>query len=170
MVWFVTCLAVWMPSPETRDYQELALSAVLDRLAQAQGLEEPPRVILREGDGAPRAVADGSIIVFTGCLDTSMTEPALAFALAHEWAHLLLGHPRRLGAATLLQVALGGTGPGVDALWLRLELEADAAALEWMSSAGYPGYASLDALDLLTTPSDATWTRRVALARRLWEE
>jgi Zn-dependent protease with chaperone function len=170
MVWFVTCLAVWMPFPEARECDEPALSAVLERLARAHGIEEPPQLILREGDGAPRAVADGFILVFTGRLGSSMTEPALAFALAHEWAHLLLGHPRRLGAATLLQVALGGTGPGVDALWLRLELEADAAALEWMSSAGYPGYASLDALDLLTTPSDATWTRRVALARRLWEE
>lgn len=121
-----------------------------------------------EGGRAPRAHADGRgvVTVTSGLLEFAGEDELLAFALAHEMAHVVGGDVRvqrgedvlRLVVGAVGAVAVGGVsgdgwfglGAGVVAVvggdlgvWRvrqrERELRADAKALEWCVAAGYRG-------------------------------
>lgn len=138
-------------------------AAILERLGEARGLDAIPTL----ATGATFQAETGGCIRIPGALPDMgrWPEPALAFALAHEWSHLRSDHPRRLRASRALLLASGADG--VPAPPLDWELAADADALEWITEAGYPPYAALDALDAYAQPSPRQWARRIALARAI---
>lgn len=114
----------------------------------------------------PNASMDtrGTLTVSTGLLHFAETDDLLAFALAHELAHAVLGHPAKLRRAGWLQViataavawavheashskgdaalAAGGffiatTLPGTLPLMRRMEKEADLMARDLLRRSGY---------------------------------
>lgn len=165
MIWVVVSLAVLTPDGAL----DAKAAAVLSRLSEARGLPSHPSVLVSEDGGTLRVTVQGSVITWPCDLDHCLPEGAMAFALAHEWAHVELGHLRRLRAAGVLGAVLGLGAGCPSTAPLRWEMEADMAALEWVLAAGYPGYVAFDALDTLALPSDWVWARRMALAQRLGE-
>jgi predicted Zn-dependent protease len=102
----------------------------------------------------------GKLSITTGLLQFAGTDDELAFVLAHEMAHAVLKHPRRLRWYGLLQLlataavmaaageagdaALAGAGvffgtaiAGTLPAMRRMEAEADALALDIMRRAGF---------------------------------
>lgn len=75
---------------------ELELRAVLDRFARAwpyAPLERTPRILFRAGDAyEAQALPDNTIVVSLGLLEAAESDSEVLFVLAHEYAHLLLGH------------------------------------------------------------------------------
>ncbi|SNS19593.1 Peptidase family M48 [Sphingomonas laterariae] len=75
---------------------ELELRAVLDRFAKAwpyAPLERTPKILFRASDAyEAQALPDNTIVVSLGLLEAAESDSEVLFVLAHEYAHLLLGH------------------------------------------------------------------------------
>lgn len=83
------------------------------------------------------AWADGERIVITrATLERCRTDDELALVIAHEMAHNILGHRRRLGLTAVGAALLPATASGSAAM-RRTEEEADRFAIGMMSTAGY---------------------------------
>jgi Zn-dependent protease with chaperone function len=75
---------------------EAELRPVLDAFAKAwpyAPLERTPKILFRADDAyQAQALPDNTIIVSMGLIDAAQSDSELLFSLAHEYAHLLLGH------------------------------------------------------------------------------
>lgn len=75
---------------------ELELRPVLDSFARAwpyAPLERTPRILFRADEAyQAQALPDNTIIVSMGLLEAAQSDSEVLFVLAHEYAHLLLGH------------------------------------------------------------------------------
>lgn len=119
------------------EYSPEALQKILHRLV-GDDLNAfagfTPRILVAER-AVPNAFARAphTIVLTTGLLDVVGSEDELAFVLAHELGHLLLGH-----------VQSGAEGPQSARLLgmnsrrpIDLELEADAFSLKMLAESGY---------------------------------
>ncbi|WP_380873938.1 hypothetical protein ACFB49_44740 [Sphingomonas sp. DBB INV C78] len=75
---------------------ELELRAILDKFAAAwpyAPLERTPKILFRASDAyEAQALPDNTIVVSLGLLEAAESDSEVLFVLAHEYAHLLLGH------------------------------------------------------------------------------
>ena len=75
---------------------EMELRGVLDRFAKAwpyAPLERTPKILFRASDAyEAQALPDNTIVVSFGLLEAAESDSEILFVLAHEYAHLLLGH------------------------------------------------------------------------------
>ena len=75
---------------------ELELRGILERFAKAwpyAPLERTPKILFRASDGyEAQALPDNTIVVSLGLLEAAESDSEVLFVLAHEYAHLLLGH------------------------------------------------------------------------------
>ena len=75
---------------------ELELRPVLESFAKAwpyAPLERTPRILFRADEAyQAQALPDNTIIVSMGLLEAAQSDSEVLFVLAHEYAHLLLGH------------------------------------------------------------------------------
>jgi hypothetical protein len=80
---------------------ELELRGVLERFARAwpyAPLERTPKILFRASEAyEAQALPDNTIIVSMGLIEAAESDSELLFALAHEYAHLLLGHFTKAG-------------------------------------------------------------------------
>jgi len=88
-------------------------------------------------DGAVNAGADGQYVQIDGrMVDFVRSDGELAAVLAHELAHNILDHRRRLNAAGVDRGMFGGLGKS-GALIRATEIEADRLSLYLMANAGF---------------------------------
>jgi hypothetical protein len=75
---------------------ELELRGILDRFARAwpyAPLERTPKILFRASDAyEAQALPDNTIVVSLGLIEAAESDSEVLFVLAHEYAHLLLGH------------------------------------------------------------------------------
>lgn len=75
---------------------ELELRAILERFAKAwpyAPLERTPKILFRASEAyEAQALPDNSIVISLGLLQAAQSDSEVLFVLAHEYAHLLLGH------------------------------------------------------------------------------
>lgn len=75
---------------------ELELRPVLDAFAKAwpyAPLERTPKILFRADEAyQAQALPDNTVIVSMGLLEAAQSDSEVLFVLAHEYAHLLLGH------------------------------------------------------------------------------
>lgn len=74
---------------------QAALESLLDRLAASWPYAKPPKVrvhMVGRGEYSPNALPDGSLAVPVGFLIQAQSDDEIAFVMAHEYAHLALGH------------------------------------------------------------------------------
>lgn len=75
---------------------EMELRGVLDRFAKIwpyAPLERTPKILFRASDAyEAQALPDNTIVVSLGLLEAAESDSEILFVLAHEYAHLLLGH------------------------------------------------------------------------------
>lgn len=75
---------------------ELELRGILDRFAKVwpyAPLERTPKILFRASDAyEAQALPDNTIVVSLGLLEAAESDSEILFVLAHEYAHLLLGH------------------------------------------------------------------------------
>lgn len=75
---------------------ELELRGILDRFAKAwpyAPLERTPKILFRASDAyEAQALPDNTIVISLGLLEAAESDSEVLFVLAHEYAHLLLGH------------------------------------------------------------------------------
>jgi hypothetical protein len=126
-------------------------------------------------DGQMNAGADGQYVQVDGrMVDFAENDDELAAVLAHELAHNILEHRRRLNAAGVDRGMLGVLGRS-GALIRATEIEADRLSLYLMANAGYDPAAAVGFWDRLGAKhgygifSDGTHLRRgprVAMVRR----
>ncbi|MGH6782628.1 MAG: M48 family metalloprotease, partial [Sphingomonadaceae bacterium] len=83
---------------------ELELRGVLDKFAKAwpyAPLERTPKILFRASDAyEAQALPDNTIVVSLGLLEAAESDSEVLFVLAHEYAHLLLGHFTKAEAIT----------------------------------------------------------------------
>lgn len=95
-------------------------------------------------DRAPAAWSDEQGVAVTPALVTlAGSDDALAFAIAHEMAHVILCHSCGKGSSLLATFGVGSKA------WRAAELEADAMALALVGAAGFDQHAAIDLLNAL---------------------
>lgn len=112
-------------------------------LAAQQGCDY--QFVLEPGERT-NAWSDGkSVAITTRLLQVARNDSELAFAVAHEMAHNILGHANKFESGASLAEKLGiGAKARREA-----EFDADALAVTLMMAGGYEVSASLDYMDLL---------------------
>ena len=86
------------------------------------------------------AMADGNrILITTAMLRFTQTDEELAWVVAHELAHNILGHPQQTRLRGILNAFLLSTGgdAGEEVDRPALEMQADAVATRLLAQAGY---------------------------------
>lgn len=149
----------------------LAVSGRRVILSGDSGCASRIELVPRMGDNAR---ADGRYVQIGGGLyDLAEGDDELAFAIAHELAHNILGHRDRLDEAKVSRGLFAGLGRG-GALLRRSEYDADRLALWLAARAGYDPHAALPFLARLGRKTgqgifaDGThpgWKARIAAAR-----
>jgi hypothetical protein len=92
-------------------------------------------VEIRAGDGT-NARSDGRVIQIDQGLAARASDPQLAVVFAHEFAHAVLEHRRRLEAAGVAKGFFGEFGKN-QALNRTVEVEADRLSVHLLANAGY---------------------------------
>ena len=103
--------------------------------------------VVRTGDAVAYSMTGGYVYISPAMLQLTATESELAAVLAHEMAHLALGH-----AILRQQVFEGGGDPSekaaeLDALGRAMEFEADAFGIRMLAAAGFDPGASARLLE-----------------------
>lgn len=127
-------------------------------------------------DGQVNAGADGQYVQIDGrMVDFVESDTELAAVLAHELAHNMLEHRKRLNAAGVDRGMLGGLGKS-GALIRATEIEADRLSLYLMANAGYDPALAIGFWDRLGAKtgygifSDGTHLRRQPRVAMLKQE
>jgi membrane-associated protease RseP (regulator of RpoE activity) len=82
------------------------------------------------------ASSDGSMVQVTAGLMGKLSDNALATVMAHEFAHNILHHPKRLDAANVSSGLLEGFGRNVRFV-RQVETQADILSVDLLANAGY---------------------------------
>lgn len=141
---------------EEQGWAPSLVARAADRLRRVSATRIDPRVIwIREPTAF--AFADGTIYVSRELLSRGLSEAGVAFVLAHEIAHLELGHLRhapkriatldRFGGALALGVLVGAVRSLTSGR--RRELEADRRGFDLCLAAGYGTTPAIELFDLL---------------------
>lgn len=163
--------------PEAVDFYNVY--RVAERLIRANNLDYVNwRIAIRKTEVSNAAAFDGSYIVInTGLYDSVYeSEEALAFVIAHEMAHHILGHIQRIkelnysldyfdslivqankrktNTSELDKVLAESRKLGIYKEFRKMEYMADAEALILLSKAGYSPYKCVETLNFLNTFSN----------------
>lgn len=137
-------LSIWLDAPELDAYVEGVLEAI--SFAQLPGsVPKTTMRIVRSGAISAGMFHGGVMVLSTGLLGALENEAQLAFVLGHERAHYV----SRDGLRELLYAERTTSGLDRLAMSRALEAEADLLSLQWLLDAGYPGSASMRAIDLI---------------------
>lgn len=122
------------------------------------------------------ALPGGRIILFRGMIQTAGNVDALAFVLAHEYAHLVRRHPTEIaiqvaGGAAIISMVVGDVGGGIalggaaeylarTGFTRQAEAEADHYALYLMQAGGWNTGPAADLFEKLAAngPNDSKWS------------
>ena len=133
----------WLPSFEytqatpTRSISPTDLFMKVLGAYESNGIEIDPDLVIEEGEFANAFVRDNDeVVVTTRLIDDVQDQSELAFILAHELAHIALGHEH---------------GSGVQG-----EIKADELALHVVASLGLNPCAGAQVLDRLSAPLSAS--------------
>jgi predicted Zn-dependent protease len=138
---------------ETSEPVRVVLDSMLHRLANANGTDPSTfhLHVVKSQEINAFALPGSQLVVYTGLLREANSPEVVAGVLAHEMAHIRLGHVRlklakELGLAVLLSATNSNASPEVmrsvlhhlssTAFDRKLETEADAAALTYLRKAG----------------------------------
>lgn len=130
--------------------QNAYLKNLTGRLAVAAGKVAPEVTILNSSDSFAFSAGQGTILISHGLLNLLENESELAFVIAHEFAHTVLGH------SELVQES----GDPAEIDFKSLELEADRYAALLIRTSGYDTssipYALIRAHEALHQPAAAS--------------
>jgi len=101
------------------------------------------------------ACPDGTVLITRGLVEECGSDDELAFVVAHEAAHVLLGHAARAAQAALAELACWALVGDCGAEWHRStageEREADTLSADLLERAGYDPLAGVRLLTRLAT-------------------